>query len=79
MAKTPRDLKRDALAHRAEREANAAAQAEANKLTALTVGEVWATYIAGAARTGATCMTATMSTKPNPVACRLGDVVVGRS
>lgn len=44
--KDPRDLKRDALAQRAEREASAAAQAQANKMAALTVGEVWATYIA---------------------------------
>ena len=44
--KDPRDLKRDALAQQAEREADAAAQVEANKLAALTVGEVWATYIA---------------------------------
>jgi integrase len=44
--KDPRDLKRDALAQQAEREANAAAQTEANKLAALTVGEVWAAYIA---------------------------------
>jgi integrase len=44
--KDPRDLKRDALAQQAEREASTAAQAEANKLAALTVGEVWATYIA---------------------------------
>lgn len=44
--KDPRDLKRDALAQQAEREASAAAQAEANKLAALTVGEVWATYTA---------------------------------
>ncbi|MES2951967.1 MAG: integrase family protein [Pseudomonadota bacterium] len=44
--KDPRDLKRDALAQQAEREANAVAQVEANKLAALTVGEVWATYIA---------------------------------
>jgi integrase len=44
--KDPRDLKRDALAQQAERESNAAAQADANKLAALTVGEVWATYIA---------------------------------
>ncbi len=44
--KDPRDLKRDALAQQAEREANAAAQVEANKLAALTVGDVWATYIA---------------------------------
>ena len=44
--KDPRDLKRDALAQRADREASAAAQAEANKLAALTVGEVWAAYIA---------------------------------
>jgi integrase len=44
--KDPRDLKRDALAQQAEREANAAAQLKADKLAALTVGEVWATYIA---------------------------------
>jgi integrase len=44
--KDPRDLKRDALAQQAEREASTAAQAEANKLAALTLGEVWATYIA---------------------------------
>lgn len=44
--KDPRDLKRDALAQQAEREANAVAQVDANKLAALTVGEVWATYIA---------------------------------
>lgn len=44
--KDPRDLKRDALAQQAEREASAAAQAEAKKLAALTVGEVWTTYIA---------------------------------
>ena len=44
--KDPRDLKRDALAQQAEREASTAAQVEANKLAALTVGEVWATYIA---------------------------------
>ncbi len=44
--KDPRDLKRDALAQQAEREASAAAQAEANKRASLTVGEVWATYIA---------------------------------
>jgi integrase len=44
--KDPRDLKRDALAQQAEREASTAAQAEANKLAALTVGEVWSTYIA---------------------------------
>lgn len=44
--KDPRDLKRDALAQQAEREASAAAQVGANKLAALTVGEVWATYIA---------------------------------
>lgn len=44
--KDPRDLKRDALAQQAEREASAAAQVEANKLAALTVSEVWATYIA---------------------------------
>lgn len=44
--KDPRDLKRDALAQQAEREASAAAQAEADKLAAITVGEVWATYMA---------------------------------
>ena len=44
--KDPRDLKRDALAQQADRDANAVAQAEANKLAALTVGELWAIYIA---------------------------------
>ncbi len=44
--KDPRELKRDALAAQAEREANAAAQVEANKLAALTVGEAWAAYVA---------------------------------
>jgi integrase len=44
--KDPRDLKRDALAQQAEREANAVAQVEAHKLAAQTVGEVWSTYIA---------------------------------
>jgi len=44
--KDPRNLKRDALAQQAEREASTAAQVDAKKLAALTVGEVWATYIA---------------------------------
>lgn len=44
--KDPRDLKRDALAIQAGRQATAAAQAEADKLAALTVGEVWSAYIA---------------------------------
>jgi integrase len=44
--KDPRDLKRDALAVQAERQAAAAAEAEADKLASLTVGEVWNTYIA---------------------------------
>jgi integrase len=44
--KDPRDLKRNALAQQAERDANAVAQEEADKLAALTVGEVWQTYIA---------------------------------
>jgi integrase len=44
--KDPRDLKRDALAVQAERQAAAAAEAEADKLASLTVGEVWTTYIA---------------------------------
>ena len=44
--KDPRDLKRDALAQQAKREASAAAQAQADKLAALTVGEVWNAYIA---------------------------------
>ena len=44
--KDPRDLKRDALAVQAGRQAAAAADAEADKLASLTVGEVWTTYIA---------------------------------
>jgi integrase len=44
--KDPRDLKRDALAVQAERQAAAAAVAEADKLAALSVGEVWSAYIA---------------------------------
>jgi integrase len=44
--KDPRDLKRDALAQQAKREASAAAQAQADQLDALTVGEVWNAYIA---------------------------------
>jgi integrase len=44
--KDPRDLKRDALAAQAEKQAAAAAKAEADKAAALTVGEVWGDYIA---------------------------------
>ncbi len=44
--KDPRDLKRDALAVQAERQAAAAAEIEADKLAALTVGEIWSAYIA---------------------------------
>jgi integrase len=43
--KDPRDLKRDALSAAAERKSIAAAKAEADKVVALTVGEVWAIYI----------------------------------
>src|SRR3989339_1384652 len=43
--KDPRDLKRDALAAAAERQAAAASKSEAAKTAALTVGEVWAAYI----------------------------------
>lgn len=43
--KDPRDLKRDALADQAGRHAAASAAAAADKLAALTVGEVWAVYI----------------------------------
>ena len=43
--KDPRDLKRDALAAHAEKQAAAAAKVEADKAAALTVGEVWAAYI----------------------------------
>ena len=41
----PRDLKRDVLVAAAEKKAAAAALAEADKVAALTVGEVWAAYI----------------------------------
>jgi integrase len=44
--KDPRDLKRHALAVQAERQAAATAAAEADKLAALTVGEVWDIYTA---------------------------------
>ena len=44
--KDPRDLKRDALAVQAERQAAAEAQAEADKRASLTVAEVWSAYIA---------------------------------
>ena len=43
--KDPRDLKRDALAAHAEKQAAAAAKVEADKVAALTVGEVWTAYI----------------------------------
>ena len=41
----PRDLKRDALAAQAEKQAAAAAKVEADKVAALTVGDVWANYV----------------------------------
>lgn len=44
--KDPRDLKRDALAAQAEKQAAAAAKVQADKAAALTVGEVWGDYIA---------------------------------
>jgi len=43
--KDPRDLKRDALAAQAEKQAAAAAKVEADKAAALTVGEVWPLYL----------------------------------
>ena len=43
--KDPRELKRDALAAQAEKQAAAAAKVEADKAAALTVGEVWGDYI----------------------------------
>jgi integrase len=43
--KDPRDLKRDALAAVAAKQAAATAQAQADKVAALSVGEVWAAYI----------------------------------
>lgn len=43
--KDPRDLKREALAVHAEKQAAAAAKVEADKAAALTVGEVWGDYI----------------------------------
>lgn len=43
--KDPRDLKRDALAAQAEKQAAAVAQVQADKAAALTVGEVWGDYI----------------------------------
>ena len=43
--KDPRDMKRDALHAAAERKANAATKLEIDKVVALTVGEVWQTYI----------------------------------
>lgn len=43
--KDPRDLKREALAAQAEKQAAAAAKVEADKAAALTVGEVWGDYI----------------------------------
>lgn len=44
--KDPRDLKRDALAAHAEKQAAAAAKVEADMAAALTVGEAWAAYVA---------------------------------
>ncbi len=41
----PRDLKRDALTAQAEKQAATAAQIEADKVAALTLADVWATYI----------------------------------
>ncbi|NML84304.1 integrase family protein [Polaromonas sp.] len=43
--KDPRDLKRDAVVATTTKQAAAAAKVEADKVSALTVGEVWATYI----------------------------------
>jgi integrase len=41
----PRDLKRDAIVATTIRQAAIAAKVESDKISALTVGEVWATYI----------------------------------
>ncbi len=41
----PRDLKRDALAAQAEKQAAAAAQVKSDKVAALTVADVWTAYI----------------------------------
>ena len=41
----PRDLKRDVLAAAIEKKAAAAAQVEADKVAAVTVGEVWTAYL----------------------------------
>ena len=43
--KDPRDLKRDALAAQAEKQAAAAAKLEADKAAALTVGDLWPLYL----------------------------------
>ena len=43
--KDPRDLKRDALAAQVEKQAAAAAKAEADKAAALTVGDLWPLYL----------------------------------
>lgn len=43
--KDPRDLKRDALAAQAEKQAAAAAKVEADKAAALPVAEAWAAYL----------------------------------
>ena len=42
----PRELERDKMAAKAEKQADAAAKVEAAKVAALTVGEVWAAYLA---------------------------------
>ena len=43
--KDPRDLKRDALAAQAEKQAASAAKVEADKAAALTVGDLWPLYL----------------------------------
>lgn len=43
--KDPRDLKRDAIAAVEAKKASQAAQVEANRLDAVTVGEAWAVYL----------------------------------
>ena len=43
--KDPRELKRDALAAQAEKQAAAAAKVEADKAAALTVGDLWPLYL----------------------------------
>ena len=73
----PRELERDRQAAFVDKKAAAAAKVEADKVAALTVGEVWAAYIEERRpHWGAPCTTATISTRPRPGACRLAAVAV---